>query len=168
MTVSLPSTASVQDLYRRVEASLIRSLDAKDVLSRHLVDDGRVNARMHFYLRVPTPRIGPIAIDELKTEITELLLSWEDRLHQGLRDRYSREHAEALTARYLSAFLSEYKALTDPAAAVEDIRYLEELRTSKSTQVSLVNPGDPSSRYTLIRIYLEGGRGRAERVYPHA
>ncbi len=62
-----------------------------------------------------------------------------------------------LGARYAEALPEEYKASTDIATAVNDIRHVEELRDGVTTRVDIANPiGIRDERFTAIKLYLRG------------
>jgi len=159
--VILPRERFSQELFRRVAARLAQVLAATALLEERLALDERDQVRMHFYFAAPADSAEAVPPEVLCAEVSGLLRTWDDRLRDGLREHFPREHARLLGDRYTAAFSNEYKAATEVSLALRDIRCLESLLESHTTQVDLTNDttasqGDSEGRYSAIKLYLAG------------
>lgn len=157
VTVFVPRERFSDDLYRRVSARLTQTFAATAVLDERLIMEDSEQVRMHFYLAAPVEGVRAVRREELRTHLAALLRTWDDRLHDALREQFPREQARPLSERYTAALSNEYKASTDILGAVEDIRCLEALLATRQVQVDLTNPpsGD-DARFTAVKLYLAG------------
>jgi glutamate dehydrogenase len=157
VVVILPRARFSDELYRRVEARLARTLAATAVLEQRLAMDESDQVRMHFYLAAPADSVHAVPAPELRAQITSLLRTWDDRLRDELRAQFPRDQARALGERYSAAFSNAYKASADVVVAVRDIHRLEALLATRTPQVDLVNDtsGD-QARFTAVKLYLLG------------
>jgi glutamate dehydrogenase len=111
-------------------------------------------ARLHFSLggHVDAAALRPEA---LQREIAELVRTWEDRLLERLQAAFPPPEARRLAARFGQAFSSDYKAVTDAAAAANDVRLILELERTRAPQVQLANrAGAREDRFTCLRLFL--------------
>jgi len=156
VVVILPRARFSDELYRRIEARLVQAFAASAVFERHLTIDQSEQVRMHFYLAAPAQRIGTARSEELRASILHLLRTWDDRLRDALREHFPRERARVLADCYIAAFSHEYKAATDVAVAVGDIRCLEQMLATRKPQVDLSNDTPDDARFTAVKLYLAG------------
>ena len=157
--VILPRARFSDELYRRIEARLAQVLSATAVLDQHLALDESDQVRMHFYLATAETAAG-VRAAELRVQVANLLRTWDDQLHDVLREHFPRERVSALAQRYATALSDQYKAATEIPAAVRDIRNLETLVTTRTSQVDLSNEVGPAAgatdaaRCTAVKLYL--------------
>ncbi len=157
VTVFVPRERFSDDLYRRVTVRLTQSFAATAVLDERLVMEDSDEVRMHFYLAAPVESIRTVRGEQLRTQLAALLRTWDDRLHDALREQFPREQVRLLSDRYTAVLSNAYKASTDILGAVGDIRCLEALLATRQVQVDLTNPtsGD-NARFTAVKLYLAG------------
>jgi len=111
-------------------------------------------ARLHFYVAA---RAADVDVEEMQKRIAERVRSWDDRLRERLVAQYRRARGRALASRYAALFPSEYKAATDVADAVDDIRHLEALPAPAGLSVELVDAaGDDAERFNVLKVYKRG------------
>ncbi len=163
VVVILPKERFSQELFRRIETRLAQTLSATGLLEQRLAMDESDQVRMHFYFAAAAENARAVSSDDLCAQVSSLLRTWDDRLRDLLREHFPREHARLVGDRYTAAFSNEYKAATDVAPALRDIRALEALLETRSPQVDLTNDdatglGDSEARYTAIKLYLSGER----------
>jgi len=163
VVVILPRERFSQELFRRIEGRLAQVLAATGLLEERLALDESDQVRMHFYFAAPADSARAVPHEELCEEVSSLLRTWDDRLRDALREHFPREHARLLGDRYTAAFSNEYKAATDIAPALRDLRYLEALLETRSPQIDLTNDvetgiGDSDARYSAIKLYLTDER----------
>jgi glutamate dehydrogenase len=145
------------DLYRRIGSRLQRALSAAALLDQHLAIDEGAQARLHFYLAATPETAAGVSPEALRAEVGALLRTWDDRLRDEIAAQFPRAQAHRLAARYTAAFPDAYRAATDVALALRDIRCLEALHATRAPQVDLANDGrggDP--RCTALTLYLAG------------
>ncbi len=153
VVVMLPRERFSNDLQRRIESRLSQALSAT-VLEQRLVLADEDPVRMHFYLAAPPEVLRAVPLEELRGQIGSLLRTWDDRLEDQLGTEFPRDHARQLAHRYTTALSTAYKAGTDVAAAVGDIRCIEALLTTGTPQVDLLNEGDGTEGFSGIKLYL--------------
>src|SRR5690606_29182063 len=81
--------------------------------------------RVHFILRRgegPAPHVDSAGLER---RIAEIVRTWQDRLHEAIAARGA--EAEALMARYGTAFPAAYQAVVPVARTLEDIDRIERL-----------------------------------------
>lgn len=76
-----------------------------------------------------------------------MALTWNEQLKQQLTQAYNQREANALYTKYASAFPAGYNDDHPPKAAVDDIRYIEQLSKDKTLSINLYyganKPGTP-------------------------
>ncbi|HUE38216.1 MAG TPA: NAD-glutamate dehydrogenase domain-containing protein, partial [Candidatus Binatia bacterium] len=117
---------------------------------------GGEQARLHFYVAAPESAAA-VRVEELERAIGERARSWDDRLRERLVAEFRGARGRALAERYAKRFTPEYKAATEVAAAVTDIRHIESLAEAGSIDVDLAAaPGTDADRFTMLKLYLRG------------
>jgi glutamate dehydrogenase len=158
VVVSLPKSRFSNELERQVHDRLRARLGDVLVLESRLALDERDHVRLHFFLASRSGELRPVAASELRTEIGGLLRTWDDRFRAALEQRYPREIARTLAARYAPRFDDAYRAGTDVATAVIDVAHLETVAATGMPQVDLL-PAEGSRTAqgdALFRLYLPG------------
>jgi len=150
--VLLPRERFSDELQRRVEASLKQAL-AATVLEQHVVLDEDGQVRLHYYLATPPATLRALDPEDLRLRLAALMRTWNDRLSDLLAAHFPRHRARQLADRYLPAFSDAYKADSEVATALADIRCIEALLTKRTPQVDLVNDRD-EQRFTALKLYL--------------
>ncbi len=76
----------------------------------------------------------------LETRMTEIMLGWEDHLHQALIEKHGEAVGRRLYRRYLKAFPAAYREDVHPRQAASDILRLEALTEAEPLNTSLYQP----------------------------
>jgi glutamate dehydrogenase len=153
VTVVVPRERFSSELRRWIEALLIERLGAPLLDYQLALGEGE-RARLHFHFGAPT---HPLRIDEVESRIAERVRSWDDRLRERLVAEQGSERGRRLAERYASLFTSEYKAATDAATAVNDVRHIEALGAPGSVGIDLGDAiGADADRFTVLKLYLRG------------
>jgi len=125
--VVLPRTRFSGTFRRELEGVLVKRYKA-EILNYHLAIGAGDQARLHFYLGGPPKRLAEIEWPDLKATVTSLTRSWSDEVRELLSEVRSADEARRMARHYAGAFVPEYRAATEPAAAVRDIVELEAMK----------------------------------------
>ena len=123
------------------------------VLNDHLSIGAGDTARLHFYISATAERVDRIDIPALCKHVSSIVRTWNQRLRDGLEQRYDADHVHKLEDRYFDSFGPAYVATVDVEAAVDDIERLEALRETGVMQLSLENRGGELST-TYLRLFV--------------
>ena len=137
----------------RIQEALAARFEGQ-VLDYHLALGEGEQARLHFFLSAPKARVQAVRWDDLRHEIAELARGWDDRFAERLIALRGPERGRELAERYNRSFTEEYKAGTEIAAAVNDVRHLEALRAGAASRLDVSNPIGGAARFTAVRLYL--------------
>ena len=125
--VVMPRTRFSGAFRREFEASLAKRYKV-EVLNYHLALSAGDQARLHFYLGGPAKRLAEIDWRDLKATVTSLTRSWLDEVRDLLSEVRQPDEARRMARHYAGAFAPEYRAATEPSAAVRDIAELEAMK----------------------------------------
>ncbi len=155
-TVIVPRARFSTALHERVSARLCERLAAA-VLHEHVALDERPQVRLHYYLAVAAAVLEHPPTEALEHDLNELLRTWDDELRDALARVYPPAAVDRLAGKYGTAFPAAYKAGTEVAQAVRDIRLLETLVTSGHAQIDIAAP-PPGTAPALwaLRLYVAG------------
>ncbi|MBI4516742.1 MAG: NAD-glutamate dehydrogenase [Deltaproteobacteria bacterium] len=143
-----------EDLHARIEQRLLQTLNGT-LLHRHVALDELELVRLHFYIGAAPETLPVVRAGDLESDLSELLRTWEDRLVDQLRREMARSLADEWAAKYLPALSAQYRAATDIAMAVRDLRCLEALAAARAPQVDISNDTVPAAaRFTALKLYL--------------
>ncbi|MCA9736735.1 MAG: NAD-glutamate dehydrogenase, partial [Gemmatimonadetes bacterium] len=160
VTVILPRERFSADVRKSVEALLVERF-AAEVLNYHLALGSGDQARLHFSLAGPAERFQSVDRDALETSILALIVSWADRVAEGLARVRPPDEARRLAQWYGDAFSREYRVATDAETAVREILEVEAMRADeRSESILLWNPDTEAEgeRWTSLNLYLRGSR----------
>ena len=155
--VVLPRNRFSGEFRRELEERLTTRYDAQ-ILNYHLAMSTGDQARLHFYLGGPDARLDEVTAGELEETVAKLARSWRDEVRERLGEVRPPDDAHRLANRYAAAFAPEYKAATDPSAAVRDILELEEMKAAGTEESARFydDPGGEGERE--LKIYVRGRR----------
>jgi glutamate dehydrogenase len=153
VTVILPRDRFSGEIRRDIEGLLAARLEGTVVDCQLALGEGE-QARLHFYVAGARGAEG-VRVEELEKRIAERVRSWEDRLRERLLAEYRGTRGRQLAARYAALFTPEYKATTEIAAALNDIRHIEALTRPGAVEIELGNAASADAdRFNLLRLYL--------------
>ena len=160
--VIIPKDKFSGEVRETIEDAFVGILEG-EVLNYHLAMGGGDQARLHFYVKASTERLEAVKDIELERLVQELIRDWSDRVREGLERVRPPDEARRLARRYGAAFSAEYRASTDPEAAVKDILEIEAMDADGRTiAISFANPERSTvaaaDRVTELRVYLLGPR----------
>ena len=125
--VVMPRTRFSGAFRREFEASLAKRYKV-EILNYHLALSAGDQARLHFYLGGPAKRLAEIDWRDLKATVTSLTRSWLDEVGDLLSEVRPPDEARRMARHYAGAFAPEYRAATEPSAAVRDIAEIEAMK----------------------------------------
>jgi glutamate dehydrogenase len=153
VTVVVPRERFSNEVRRWIEALLAEQLGAPLLDYQLALGEGE-RARLHFHFGAPA---RTLRIDEIESRVAEHVRSWDDRLRERLVAEHGAERGRKLAERYASLFTPEYKAATDLATAVNDVRHIEVLGPAGSVGIDLDDAvGLDADRFTLLKLYVRG------------
>jgi glutamate dehydrogenase len=161
--VILPKDKFSGDVRKSIERALVEEFEG-EVLNYHLALGGGDQARLHFFIGALPERLRSVPAARLERTVTELIRSWSDRLREELERSLSPEDARRQAAIYGEAFSPEYRAATEPADAVGDMRMLEAMRAEgRERAVAFTNQRESVAapgveNVTELKVYLRGSR----------
>jgi glutamate dehydrogenase len=161
--VILPKDKFSGDVRKSIEHALVDAFGG-EVLNYHLTLGGGDQARLHFFIGAPQEKLRTVPAARIERTVAELIRSWSDRLREELERSLSPEDARRQAGRYGRAFSPEYRAATDPADAVRDMRVLEAMRADgrdraiafANQRESVAAPG--VENVTELKVFLRGAR----------
>lgn len=95
-------------------------------------EHGFVFVHFHFYL-TDIDILDKVDFGKIKFLINDLLKDFEDELYEALKLRYSSHKSDELFHKFKKSFSNTYKTKCSPNEAVEDIKYLLNLKDFSST-----------------------------------
>jgi len=94
-----------------------------ELIYYHLQLQEGYEAQLHFCFAASPP--AAFILPQIQDDVSRLTRSWNDRLREGLAQRWGDSHAALLAHRYDHAFPPAYQAAADTARALADIERLE-------------------------------------------
>ncbi len=161
--VILPRGRFSGEVRQRIQEVLVRQLEGT-ILNYHLAMSAGDQARLHFYLSAPAEAVEGVEVDEVESEIRQILRSWDDRLLDELTMQKGPAEAERLLRLFAPALNEEYRASTLPEVAVQDIEEFERMRREgHRVAVALREPRgrgrtEAFRGVTVLKLYLWGER----------
>ncbi|HBL27631.1 MAG TPA: NAD-glutamate dehydrogenase, partial [Acidobacteria bacterium] len=156
--VFLPRDRYNTGLRDRVENILAEAYSGTAETVETRISDS-VLVRLYILVTGHGGRVGDADPEVVEKRLEEAARSWSDRLREALGARYGEEEQDLLEKRYAQAFPARYQADVSAEAAVVDIQYLEEARTTDGLAENLFaeEGGDPHAlRFKLYGLVGEG------------
>ena len=140
--------------FRREFESWLKSHYAAEVLNYHLTMSAGDQARLHFYLGGAAESLNRVDAEELRTTVSELTRSWFDEVRDLLTGLHGPERAHGLARFYEQTFAPEYRAASEPRAAVRDIHELEAMRDENRDESVRFFDDHPDDPRCELKVYL--------------
>ncbi|HJS27533.1 MAG TPA: NAD-glutamate dehydrogenase domain-containing protein, partial [Actinomycetota bacterium] len=158
LLVALPRDRFNADVRQRLQDLFMQRFNGTTI-DDHLSITESDLAQLHFTVHVGGGQVPDVPFDELDQEVVEIARTWNDRLLEGLVERFDEARARELFDRWAGRFPPTYKASTDVDLAVQDILRFEELEASDEPfVVGLSNQTRDEETLTRVRLYKVGGR----------
>lgn len=121
--------------------------------------------RIHFVIGRDEGEIPVYADEQLETEITAILRSWSDKLHEELLGHFAFDEAVDAANRYRNAFPVGYQALVSETRAVEDITRIDTLNVDNPIAIDFCQDCEGEDAHCRVSIYhLHGPIPLSKRV----
>jgi glutamate dehydrogenase len=145
--VFVPREKYTTSVRRRIEALLTEAFGGISADSVVQISESAL-ARVHIIVRTPEGERPRVSINKIERDLAELVVTWSDRLHTQLLDRFGQDDGDHLYRAYGSIFPAGYQEDTHPREACSDIRVIDDmLRDNICRSVDLykadtLKPGD--------------------------
>lgn len=132
---------------------------------RHAGTD-QLLVRIHFLLPNATYCELPLDVTALEKQISELTLTWDDKLCRLLSTQYNEASALRLLSFYGRGFPEQYKVATAPGEAILDIAHLEALSEKNPLEIS-VRAVEEEAEIFDVKLYQHHGALTLSAILPY-
>ena len=138
---------------RKIEAELKNAFGGTSVDSSVQISDSAL-ARVHIIVHTPPGERPRISIQQIEATISELVITWSDRLRDQFSEVFGYDDASKLYREYRDVFPPGYQADVTPREACSDVQRIEEMLSSQSMlSVDLYNPDGNLPGHMHFMIY---------------
>ncbi len=151
--VFIPREKYTTAIRKRVEILLKDAFDGTSVDSAVQISDSAL-ARVHIIVRT-TEGVRPrISIQAIEDRIAKLVVTWADRLHTTLLEKFGQDEGHRMFKAYGQIFPAGYQADTLPTEACSDIRVINDmLNNDVECSVDLYVPEDSEPGHMDFMVY---------------
>jgi glutamate dehydrogenase len=147
--LAMPQGRYSEDLRRRIEAELCRSLAASS--SEFGVYVSRYDTvLLHYYLRLTDSMPSRTEIQALGASIQEMATPWSERLWRGLVEAYGEDEADRLLEKYGHSFGEAWSRNNSGERTVRDVQQLEGM-AERRVSADLFEGSEPDT--LVLRLY---------------
>jgi glutamate dehydrogenase len=145
--VYVPRDKYTTEVRRKIETVLTEAFNGTSVDSAVQIS-GSALARVHLIVRTPDGKRPRISIAAIEDQLAELVVTWSDRLHAELVERFGPDAGEAYFKSYGRIFPAGYEEDTSTGAACSDIATIDDMvregieRTVDLYEAENLGPGD--------------------------
>ena len=159
IVIALPRDRYVPALRERLEALVAARYDTDDTVAHEVIGD---EAHVQLHVVVHDPKgLRPVDERELENAVSAMARTWLTSLRDALVAREGDERGRMLAAHWGPRIPEQYRAIVDPASAVDDVLSLDHLhRCGESSFVALRQEDGPVG--TITRVALLSRRTKAE------
>ncbi len=150
--VYVPREKYTTAVRQKVEAILQEAFDGTSVDSSVEIFDSPL-ARVHIIVRTAPAERPRISIQDLEERISDVVVTWSDRLREELLATYGQDEGHRLYKTYGQVFPAGFQEGTLPAEACSDIERIDRMRSEGELQtVNLYRPAglDPGHMHFII------------------
>ena len=115
-----------------------------------------VLVRLHFVVYTAPGQPVDYDVDEIESRLTEATRDWADELYDALLEHCGEEDGVLLAGRYAAAFPAAYRDEFTAAAAVADIRRIEQLGPDGDLAMSLYRPLEAPDGFARFKLFRSG------------
>ncbi|MDO9357263.1 MAG: NAD-glutamate dehydrogenase, partial [Solirubrobacteraceae bacterium] len=163
IVVALPRDRYVPALRERVEALVAARYDTDDTVATEVIGD---ESHVQLHVVVHDPK-GLRSIDEreLEAAVSAMARTWLTSLRDALVAREGDEPGRLLAAHWGPRMPEAYRAVVDPASAVDDVLSLDHLhRSGDASAVALRQEDGPSGPVTRVALLSRRTKAELSRV----
>ncbi len=155
--VFVPRERYTTRLRRRFQEILMETFDGRSSeFSVQFTES--VLARVHFIIRTHPGAAPEYHSREIEAQLSEAMLSWQDRLRNELREQFGEARGLRLYRRYGEGFPAAYREDYTPRTAILDIQRLETVHDNKALAMRLYRPPEGDGELLRFKVF---GRRRA-------
>ncbi len=141
---------------RKIESILIDALAGASADTSVQISDSAL-ARVHIVVHTPSGERPRISIQKIEAAIAEVVVTWSDKLRDQLVDAYGIDAGPKLFRAYRDVFPPGYQDDVDPLEACSDIKRIDEMLLTGSTQsVDLYKPEGSLPGHMHFMVYSFG------------
>lgn len=119
----------------------------------HLDVSPQREARLYFYLPLPSSERPQLDVEKLKTEIVQLSKSWMDNFRERVKASGNAKQSEAVLEKYEDSFPEDYQALQSTEDAEQDVKIMETLSDARPVRVSMSQGNEGSADLFTLIVY---------------
>lgn len=124
--VFVPRDKYTTTIRKRIEILLKHTFEGISVDSAVQISESAL-ARVHIIVRTVEGARPRISIQAIEKQIAELVITWSDRLHEKLLDKFGPDEGRRLFKTYGHVFPAGFQEDTDPASACSDTRRISDM-----------------------------------------
>lgn len=166
LSVFMPRDRFSSGALNRIQRYLKRNLPGYDAnYSYHVASNEDLLVGLYFLISNPTGGPLPVPVEEFERMISELSLSWEEKLDLLLSREQGRERGLALSNLYNQVFPDSYKASISHKESLIDIQFLEQLSEVNPLVLDLQAAAKSETEFTL-KLYKKGAHLTLSELLP--
>ena len=151
--VFVPREKYTTAIRKRIEALLTEAFGGSSVDSSVQISDSAL-ARVHIIVRTPAGERPRISIQHIEEQIVDLVITWADRLHTRLLERFGSDEGTRLYRAYRDVFPAGFQEDTQPTDACSDVRQIDcMLRDETHRTVNLYVPDESAPGHMHFIVY---------------
>ncbi len=124
--VYVPREKYTTGIRRQIESLLVDAFGGMSVDSAVQISDSAL-ARVHTIVRTPDGARPRVSIHEIERQISELVITWTDRLQKELIERFGQDEGPRLYRVYRKVFPAGFQEDTAPSEACSDLRVIDQM-----------------------------------------
>ncbi len=153
--VYVPKDRYDTSLRKRIQEILERSFNGTIRATHSHLDDSPL-ARWHFVVKTRPGDLPDYNVKQIEAHLAEIARSWPERLREVLVRQHREQKGIELLRLYQEAFNTAYQESFSIDVVLQDIDYLERLRTTEQLGLNLYRPVEMGSHQVKFKIYHAG------------
>lgn len=150
--VYVPREKYTTAVRQKVESILMEAFEGTSIDSNVEIFDSPL-ARVHFIVRTSPGERPRISVRDIEDRISEVVVTWQDRLRDELEDRFGQDDGHRLYKEYGHVFPAGYEEDTRPSDACSDIERIDAMqKDGRGKSVNLYRPdgSEPGHMHFII------------------
>lgn len=138
----------------KIQQILLEQLDGENVEFNIEFSSESALARIHYIIQLNEEQpLSNIDWREIEKSVINAARSWDDELHEALREYFGEERANSLFKQYQNGIPSNYKEDFSPRNACIDIEHIEGLSADQNLGISFYRPVIGSNSQVKSKLY---------------
>ncbi|MDJ0909920.1 MAG: NAD-glutamate dehydrogenase [Woeseiaceae bacterium] len=140
---------------RRMEGVLKESFEGISIDSSVQISDSPL-ARLHVIVRIARGERPRVSIADIERRLSEVVISWTDKLRAELEDAFGAEYGHRLFRLYGHVFPAGYQEETTPRDACSDLNRIDSMRLDEEMRtVNLYRPSGCAPGHMHFIVYSD-------------